>query len=137
MESDRFPHDVAMNRIAKSELMDILKYGKVEIHNDIRSTDSGNLCIEYEELARDGSGRYVPSCAMSSTADYWAIKCFGMWLVVPVPLLREIIREQMLTGRDIKITGDNGNRSVLMPVTKLFRRAKLGVRPAKQEPMFP
>lgn len=73
---------------------------------------------------------------MASTADYWAIKCFGMWLVVPVSLLREVVREQVLAGRDIKITGDNGNRSVLMPATKLFRRAKLGIRPAKQELMF-
>ncbi len=136
MVSKQFEHDVAMNRIARSELMDILKHGNVEIHNDLRAAGSGNICLEFEELARDGSGNYVPSCVGSTTADYWAIKCFGIWIVVPVNLLREIVREHILTQRGILITGDNGNRSVLFPASRLFRRASQGNRVPEQDRMF-
>lgn len=75
---------------------------------------TGNLCIEFEQS--DGCGGRKPSGIAISTAHRWALEYRAdHHLLVPTERVKELARRAIREGR-VKPTGDNGNRSALVPI---------------------
>jgi hypothetical protein len=94
---------------------------RIEHKRDKRCTEwtngkrpTGNLCIEFEQS--DGRGGKKPSGIALTQADYWAFEFrLDNWLVTPTERVKDLARRAIHEGL-VKPTGDNGNRSALVPI---------------------
>lgn len=96
----------------------------VEVKNDRRAAQTGNICVEYCQFGPDGK-TLVESGILVTTATWWAFHWHedpndGPVILVPTTLLKELCRKYKKDPKRVKLTGDNGNRSILIPVAALL-----------------
>lgn len=115
--SSSFTHDLSFGEKAEDWANDIFKGGKkVEVKYDRIAHKTGNVFIEYES-------RNKPSGIATTDADYWVYKLekTECAIVLPVPYLKERLREYFKKGRYMINGGDdNTSKGFLVPIQKLI-----------------
>lgn len=116
---NRFDIRVAMSRIAEERLAETLGNKKLELKTDYYYQKSGNACVEY--MCRDklsGIG--------ATEADFWFHELFRDnvslgYIAVPVPRLKQIVRDRITAGKIMSGVGDDGAvRAVLLKPSEFF-----------------
>lgn len=131
MGREKFDIDLRYGHEVEGSVLDLLlrrACAVFEVKADVKAGVTGNLCLEFEQWGRGQSERfdeetqrwYVPSGIAVTEAVFLAVYWDSqMWLFLPVAKMKSLMRRFYREGR-VKTTGDNGNRSVLVPVAALL-----------------
>ena len=131
MKQSQFDLDLRHGQAVEGALANLLLRATVEVKNDKTSRRTGNFCIEYQQYGPDGKS-YVPSGIAVTTAMYWAFQYDeGCYLIMPTERVKEIARRFAKDKGNRKLTGDNGNWSVLVPISAFIPSMQLVKTPAK------
>lgn len=119
-----FDFSVTRAEAVERSVFDLIARVEVEVKNDQKAAQTGNICVEFCQLGPDGETN-IASGINVTTATWWAIHWHenpndGPVLLVPVKLLKGLCRKFMKDKRRVRVTGDNGNQSVLVPVAALL-----------------
>lgn len=102
--------DLKHGQVAEGSVASVLMSLKVEVKNDKQALNTGNLCIEYKQ----DSG---PSGIEVTEATWWAFKLSEeIILIIETQRLRQVYARYKSDPKNCKLTGDNGNWSVLVPI---------------------
>ena len=115
-----FDIDCEFGEIGQKELADIFQSAKIEVKRDRKAWRTGNICIEYRQGIESR-----PSGISTTKSDYY---CYIftkdnkslVYVIISVERLKEIVKEHFQPD-NIIIAGDNYNRSVLIPISEIFK----------------
>lgn len=122
MDRSKWDKDLRDGHAREDAFVHVLLRSRVEHKRDRRATEfengkapTGNICVEYAQS--DGNGGLKPSGIAVTEAGWWAIEYRAEhWLLIPTEALKALARRARAEGRT-RPTGDNGNRSVLVPLS--------------------
>jgi len=119
--SSSFNHDLAFGENAEDWVYNIFNSGKkIEVKYDRIAHETGNVFIEYVSRGK-------PSGISTTDADYWVYKIekTGCAIVLPVPFLKDKLREYYKEDMYLKDGGDNNtSKGFLIPIQKLITKWK-------------
>lgn len=97
----------------------LLLRAKVEVKRDQKFLSTGNLCVEFEQWHPQDRSVKVPSGIGVTEADFWAFVLDDdlASALVPIEKLRMLCQR---FAECTVMTGDNGNRSYLIPLAAVF-----------------
>tara|TARA_R110001632_G_scaffold41428_3_gene104060 strand:+ start:1469 stop:1813 length:345 start_codon:yes stop_codon:yes gene_type:complete len=108
-----FRHDLEVGQVAERELGEIFEGKKVEVKNDLRALDTGNVYVEYESRGK-------ASGIATSEAEWYAFKLSDTQIrLIKTKHLKELCRGYVNTERDKKGGDSNTSKGILLPLTKL------------------
>ena len=110
-----FRHDLEIGQLAEKALADIIENKTVEVKNDLKALDTGNLFVEY-------FSRGKPSGICTTQADYWCFVIDDIYILIATEKLKEMLRPLYKTKSDIKGGDNNTSHGILLPIIKLFKR---------------
>ena len=110
-----FRHDLEIGQLAEKALADIIENKTVEVKNDLKALDTGNLFVEY-------FSRGKPSGISTTQADYWCFVIDDIYILIATEKLKEMLRPLYKTKSDIKGGDNNTSNGILLPLVELFKR---------------
>jgi hypothetical protein len=117
--SSSFNHDLAFGEDAEDWMHNLFNSGKkIEVKYDRIAHETGNVFIEYVSRGK-------PSGISTTDADYWVYKIekTGCAIVLPVPFLKDKLREYHKADMYLKDGGDNNtSKGFLIPIQKLITK---------------
>jgi hypothetical protein len=112
----KFDLEFKKGQIAEEKVRDLLLRCRVEVKADKKAWDSGNVCVEYAQ--RDKDGKLVAS-GIALTESQWY--CFAFDDDTNLFISTEKLKRQARFFKSRrKVTGDNGNVSILVPISSLI-----------------
>lgn len=102
-----------VGQLAEKALADILEHKTVEVKNDLKALQTGNLFIEF-------MSRGKKSGIDRTEADYWCFAIGDVYILLSTEKLKELV--EPLKGTKAERLGGDNNTSVgvLLPIKKLF-----------------
>lgn len=108
-----FKHDLEVGQLAEKALADIIENKTIEVKNDLKATQTGNLFIEF-------MSRGKKSGIDKTEADVWCFCVAKTYILIDTQDLRDII--EPLKGTNAERVGGDNNTSVgvLLPIVDLI-----------------
>ncbi len=119
--TEKFDIDLLEGKAVEDAFAHVLCHATVEVKSDRicirgRNGGTGRICIEYQQRATPGKDDGRPSGIAVSKARWWAIEYDeNCWIVMPRERVADLARRAWAKALRAD-TGDNGNRSVLVPI---------------------
>jgi len=108
-----FRHDLEVGQVAEKALADIIENKTVEVKNDLKAMDTGNLFIEF-------MSRGKKSGIDKTEADYWCFCVGDVYILLATAKVKELV--EPLKGTSAERLGGDNNTSVgvLLPLIELL-----------------
>lgn len=110
-----FKYDLDLGQLGEKLVVDILINKKVEVKTDYKTTDTGNLFIEYFSRGKD-SGITI------SKAEFYCFVISNENIIfIETKKLKNLCRKYLNTSRDVLGGDNNSSAGILLPLIELIK----------------
>jgi|TARA_R110000744_G_scaffold45378_5_gene100785 hypothetical protein len=109
-----FKYDLDLGLLGEKLVVDILTNKKVEVKTDYKSSETGNVFIEYSSRGKDSG------ITISKAEFYCFVTSNENITFIEIKKLKKLCRKYLNTNRDVKGGDNNTSQGILLPLKEII-----------------
>lgn len=111
--NSNYAYDLKVGQVKEKELGEIFETKTIEVKNDLKASETGNVFIEYENKGNK-------SGISTSLSEYYCFALGDSFHIIKSKVLKDKCRKYLGTRRDVYGGDSNTSKGILLPLLELL-----------------